>query len=174
RARGAPRPRGGRPVRVLRHHAVLLRDLADGGRASRAHARAVVLRQSPHAVERGRSLGRVSAALRRVDPAVPRQRIRDRGPDRAPAGARRGDRVHGLRHPRVGPRLPGRADLEGAEGADVTKAIAALVAICALVAAAVFRGSPPVVARDPRPNVLLVLTDDQTLDTMTSDPPAMP
>jgi hypothetical protein len=57
---------------------------------------------------------------------------------------------------------------------DVTKAIAALVAICALVAAAVFRGSPPVVVRNPRPNVLLVLTDDQTLDTIASDPPAMP
>jgi N-acetylglucosamine-6-sulfatase len=56
----------------------------------------------------------------------------------------------------------------------VTKAIAALVAICTLVAAAVFRGSPPVVAPDRRPNVLLVLTDDQTLDTMASDPPAMP
>jgi len=56
----------------------------------------------------------------------------------------------------------------------VTKAIAAVVAICSIVAAAVFRGSPPVVARDPRPNVLLVLTDDQTLDTIGSDPPAMP
>jgi arylsulfatase A-like enzyme len=56
----------------------------------------------------------------------------------------------------------------------VTKAIAAMVAICSIVAAAVFRGSPPVVARDPRPNVLLVLTDDQTLDTIGSDPPAMP
>jgi len=56
----------------------------------------------------------------------------------------------------------------------VTKAIAALVAICSVVAAAVFRGSPPVVAPNPRPNVLLVLTDDQTLDTIGSDPPAMP
>jgi arylsulfatase A-like enzyme len=56
----------------------------------------------------------------------------------------------------------------------VIKALAALVAICTLVAAAVFRGSPSVVARDPRPNVLLVLTDDQTLDTIGSDPPAMP
>ncbi len=56
----------------------------------------------------------------------------------------------------------------------MTKTIAAVLAICALVAAAVFRGSPPVVARDPRPNVLLVLTDDQTLDTIGSDPPAMP
>ena len=56
----------------------------------------------------------------------------------------------------------------------MTKAIAALVAIFALVAAAVFRGSPPVVAHDRRPNILLVLTDDQTLDTMASDPPAMP
>src|SRR5262249_50933891 len=43
-----------------------------------------------------------------------------------------------------------------------------------LVAAAVFRGSPPVVVRSTRPNVLFVLTDDQTLDTIGSDPPAMP
>jgi N-acetylglucosamine-6-sulfatase len=56
----------------------------------------------------------------------------------------------------------------------VTKAIAAVVAICMLVAAAVFRGAPPMIVRDPRPNVLLVLTDDQTLDTIGSDPPAMP
>jgi N-acetylglucosamine-6-sulfatase len=56
----------------------------------------------------------------------------------------------------------------------VTKVIAALVAVCSVVAAAVFSGSPPVVARDPRPNVLLVLTDDQTLDTIASGPPAMP
>lgn len=56
----------------------------------------------------------------------------------------------------------------------MTKVIAALVAICSVVAAAVFSGSPPVVARDPRPNVLLVLTDDQTLDTIASGPPAMP
>ncbi|MFL5790936.1 MAG: sulfatase [Actinomycetota bacterium] len=56
----------------------------------------------------------------------------------------------------------------------MTKAIAALAAICTIVAAAVFRGSPPVVAPDRRPNVLLVLTDDQTLDTIGSDPPAMP
>jgi len=56
----------------------------------------------------------------------------------------------------------------------VTKVIAAFVAICSVVAAAVFSGSPPVVARDPRPNVLLVLTDDQTLDTIASGPPAMP
>jgi len=54
------------------------------------------------------------------------------------------------------------------------KAIAVLVAICSVIAAAVLRASPPVPARDPRPNVLLVLTDDQTLDTIGSDPPAMP
>jgi arylsulfatase A-like enzyme len=56
----------------------------------------------------------------------------------------------------------------------MTKAIAALVAICSVIAAAVLRPSPPVPARDPRPNVLFVLTDDQTLDTIASDPPAMP
>lgn len=56
----------------------------------------------------------------------------------------------------------------------MTKAIAALVAICTLVAAAVFRGSPPMVVPDPRPNILFVLTDDQTLDTIGASPPAMP
>ena len=33
---------------------------------------------------------------------------------------------------------------------------------------------PPRVVPDPRPNVLIVLTDDQTLDTLPTDPAAMP
>ena len=57
----------------------------------------------------------------------------------------------------------------------MTKAIAALVAICSLIAAAVLRAKPPRRPRaTPGPNVLVVLTDDQTLDTIGSDPPAMP
>ena len=48
---------------------------------------------------------------------------------------------------------------------------AALVAIAAAVALA-----PPLApaAPDPRPNLLIVLTDDQTLDTLPTDPPSMP
>lgn len=48
-------------------------------------------------------------------------------------------------------------------------AAAALV----LLAAALAPPSAPRVP-DPRPNILLVLTDDQTLDTLPADPPAMP
>ena len=42
----------------------------------------------------------------------------------------------------------------------------------ALAAGAGAREGAP--APDPRPNILVVLTDDQTLDTLPSDPPAMP
>jgi N-acetylglucosamine-6-sulfatase len=46
--------------------------------------------------------------------------------------------------------------------------------VLAIAAAALLEPSPPSIARDPRPNVLLVLTDDQTLDTLPTEPPAMP
>jgi arylsulfatase A-like enzyme len=46
--------------------------------------------------------------------------------------------------------------------------------VAVLAVAVVLRSAAPVVVRDPRPNVLLVLTDDQTLDTLPADPPAMP
>jgi N-acetylglucosamine-6-sulfatase len=36
------------------------------------------------------------------------------------------------------------------------------------------RPPPPPPAPDPRPNILVVLTDDQTLDTLPTDPAAMP
>ena len=47
----------------------------------------------------------------------------------------------------------------------------ALLALGAAVVSATRSTSPP---PDPRPNILLVLTDDQSLDTLASDPPAMP
>jgi N-acetylglucosamine-6-sulfatase len=52
--------------------------------------------------------------------------------------------------------------------------VALAVAILGLVAATAL--APPVapIVPDPRPNILVVLTDDQTLDTLPSDPPAMP
>ena len=43
----------------------------------------------------------------------------------------------------------------------------------AIAVPATVRASPEITP-DPRPNVLLVLTDDQTLDTLPTDPPAMP
>jgi len=55
------------------------------------------------------------------------------------------------------------------------RAIAALiVAALALAATLITHSDPTPVERDPRPNVLVFLTDDQTLDTLPADPPAMP
>jgi len=51
--------------------------------------------------------------------------------------------------------------------------VAAIVAAVAL-AAAVAAPPPASDVPDPRPDVLIVLTDDQTLDTLFTDPPAMP
>jgi arylsulfatase A-like enzyme len=56
----------------------------------------------------------------------------------------------------------------------VTRAVAVATAVVAIFAAAITSPSPAPVTPDPRPNVLVVLTDDQTLDTLPSDPPAMP
>ncbi len=52
--------------------------------------------------------------------------------------------------------------------------MAAAAAVLALLAAAVLVSPPPASAPDERPNILLVLTDDQTLDTLPTEPPAMP
>ncbi len=49
-----------------------------------------------------------------------------------------------------------------------------VLAVVAIAAAAGLRASPTPIVPDPRPNVLVVLTDDQTLDTLPTDPPAMP
>jgi len=51
-------------------------------------------------------------------------------------------------------------------------ATAALVLAAALVSASGFR--VPARSADPRPNVILIVTDDQTFDTLPSEPPAMP
>jgi arylsulfatase A-like enzyme len=53
-------------------------------------------------------------------------------------------------------------------------AVALVGAMVALVASLAAHPSAPAIALDPRPNILLVLTDDQTLDTLPADPPAMP
>src|SRR4051812_5396705 len=114
-----------------------------------------------------------------MDPAVRFERLRRRGPDRASSARRRHDHVHHLRRGRLGARLPRRTHLEGAEGMSprrggglfqttaVAGAVAALGASVALAPTSGFR--PP-----ERPNILLVLTDDQTIDTLPSEPAAMP
>lgn len=51
--------------------------------------------------------------------------------------------------------------------------VAALAAFAVLVGAAALAREAPV-PLDDRPNVILVVTDDQTVDTLPSDPPAMP
>ncbi|MGE5225323.1 MAG: sulfatase [Planctomycetaceae bacterium] len=55
----------------------------------------------------------------------------------------------------------------------VRPAVALALAIVALAGATVAASRPPVRAPGP-PNVLLVVTDDQTVDTLPSTPPAMP
>ncbi len=49
-----------------------------------------------------------------------------------------------------------------------------VLAVVAVVVAAALRASPTPIVPDSRPNVLVVLTDDETLDTLPTDPPAMP
>jgi arylsulfatase A-like enzyme len=71
-------------------------------------------------------------------------------------------------------RLPRRAHLEGAEGAGLRRPIAVAIALATLALAAGAGARERAPAPDPRPNILVVLTDDQTLDTLPSDPPAMP
>ena len=52
--------------------------------------------------------------------------------------------------------------------------IGALLAVAALAVAAAAPGSLPARSADPRPNVIVILTDDQSFDTLPADPPAMP
>jgi arylsulfatase A-like enzyme len=54
------------------------------------------------------------------------------------------------------------------------RAVALALAAAALAAAAIAWPAPEPVTPGPRPNILVVLTDDQTLDTLPTDPPAMP
>ncbi|MBA3691695.1 MAG: sulfatase-like hydrolase/transferase, partial [Actinobacteria bacterium] len=49
-----------------------------------------------------------------------------------------------------------------------------LTALAVLGVAATFPGRAPERADDPRPNVIVILTDDQSFDTLPSDPAAMP
>ncbi len=57
--------------------------------------------------------------------------------------------------------------------ASLRQPAAALLAVVVLAAAAL-RASPPPQARDERPNIVVILTDDQSFDTLPSDPPAFP
>ena len=49
-----------------------------------------------------------------------------------------------------------------------------MIALAVLAAAAAFPGSIPPRSEDPRPNLIVILTDDQSFDTLPADPPAMP
>ena len=51
---------------------------------------------------------------------------------------------------------------------------ATLLALTALAGAAVVPGTVPARSADARPNVIVILTDDQSFDTLPADPPAMP
>ena len=53
--------------------------------------------------------------------------------------------------------------------------VATAAALAVLVAAAVHPGAVPTRAQDPRPNIVVILTDDQSLETLPHmQPPAMP
>jgi N-acetylglucosamine-6-sulfatase len=67
-----------------------------------------------------------------------------------------------------------RALLEGARGVGVRRKLAAAVAVLALVVVLAAAPTPAPIEQDPRPNILVILTDDQTLDTLPSEPAAMP
>ena len=54
------------------------------------------------------------------------------------------------------------------------RSIALVVALAALGLAVARPGTTPVGADDPRPNIVLILTDDQSFDSFPSDPAAMP
>jgi arylsulfatase A-like enzyme len=56
----------------------------------------------------------------------------------------------------------------------VRRLLVAGIAVAALIVAVVASPQRPPAIPDMRPNVLVVLTDDQTLDTLPTDPPAMP
>jgi N-acetylglucosamine-6-sulfatase len=62
----------------------------------------------------------------------------------------------------------------GAEPAELRRAGGMLTALVVLAVAAAFPGRIPPRSADPRPNVIVILTDDQTFDTLPSDPAAMP
>ena len=62
--------------------------------------------------------------------------------------------------------VPGRQSLR--------RLAAVALALAALVAGLATNRSPEPAVPDPRPNILLVLTDDQTLDTLPTEPAAMP
>jgi N-acetylglucosamine-6-sulfatase len=55
-----------------------------------------------------------------------------------------------------------------------TRRGALAVAALAMAASAAFPGSIPDRSEDPRPNVIVILTDDQTFDTLPAEPEAMP
>jgi N-acetylglucosamine-6-sulfatase len=77
----------------------------------------------------------------------------------------------------VGQRVPGREHLVPGQDLRVRKSVrvaALVVSLGALVWAVAVPGSFRTRAQDTRPNIVLILTDDQTYDTLPSTPPSMP
>lgn len=64
--------------------------------------------------------------------------------------------------------------MRSADPARLRRTSGTLAALAVLAVAAVVPGRISERAEDPRPNVIIVLTDDQSFDTLPSDPPAMP
>ena len=87
---GGPPAPAGRPVRVQPPLADRDDLLAAGCRDGRRPARPRLLRDAPRRRWRGRLL---PASVRRVDPPVPRERVRRRGPHRAAAGPGRDEQL---------------------------------------------------------------------------------
>ncbi len=59
-------------------------------------------------------------------------------------------------------------------GTSLKRTSAVALALAVLAAAAAHPGTVPPRSADPRPNIVLILTDDQSFDTLPSNPPAMP
>ena len=105
-----------------------------------------------------------------LDPPVPRERPGGRGPDRAPAARGRDHDVRRLRADRVGAGVPRRAHLEGAEGVSPVppgrRMAGAALARARSGSGSPSCGPPPTARPDGRPNVIVVLTDDQAAGTL--------
>ena len=89
RSRGRARSAPGRSLRLQWDDAVDLGRMGRGGPATVPGDAARLLRAWEGGARRSRVADhRVPADLRRLDPSLPRQRVRGRGPDRAPAAGR--------------------------------------------------------------------------------------
>src|SRR4029450_3938379 len=171
-AGGRPASASGRGVRLQHREPADLAVL--GRRRATAGSRAgpQLLRPAPG------DMGdrRVPACLRRVDPVVPVERLRGARPGRAPTPRSSPDHVSGVPPRRVGPSVAGGEHLDAPEARmsahgvapspararpGVRPGLAVGLAVLALgwsvAALPELRGT-----EDPRPNVIVIVTDDQS------------